>query len=168
MNSRVPIGEIFEGLATPSLGNEALTETGPPASLATIGTGLRSSQGESSILGGAEPAATGTVSLIDTHITKNMVTGVQARGAGVTLSDTEHVDITVKNSPITDNTPENCSPVAEVPTCKNGAQQTPPSGSLVRLARDRQVHVERRPNQETVQRNYLVKPRDELRNILEG
>ncbi len=42
------------------------------------------------------------------------------------LSDTEHVDITVRNSPITDNTPVNCFPVAQVPTCKNDALQTRP------------------------------------------
>jgi hypothetical protein len=66
--------------------------------------------------------------LIDTHITKNKATGAHPRGAGVALSETEHSDITVTNSPITDNVPENCSPVADVPTCKNTASRSRPKG----------------------------------------
>jgi hypothetical protein len=49
-------------------------------------------------------------------------------GAGLALSDSEHVDVTVRNSPITDNVPENCFPVTEVPTCVNtvrGSEQRP-------------------------------------------
>jgi hypothetical protein len=70
--------------------------------------------------------AAGRMDLIDTRITKNRATGVHARGAGVALSDSEHVDITVKNSPITDNVPENCFPVTEVPTCVNTVRGSKP------------------------------------------
>jgi hypothetical protein len=68
-------------------------------------------------------SAIGKMDLIDTHITKNKVTAVHARGAGVALSDTEHTDITVKNSPIIDNVPDNCFPANEVPTCVNPARR---------------------------------------------
>jgi hypothetical protein len=73
-------------------------------------------------------AAIGKIDLIDTHITKNKATGAHARGGGVALSDTEHVDVIVTNSPITDNLPENCFPVAEVPTCENSASRSRPKG----------------------------------------
>lgn len=70
---------------------------------------------------GRRYGAAGTVGLINTRITKDKVTGKFAWVAGVALSDTEHVDITVKNSPVTDNISENCHPVTLVPACKNGA-----------------------------------------------
>jgi hypothetical protein len=66
-------------------------------------------------------SAIGKMDLVDTHITKNTTIGVHTRGAGVALSDTEHTDITVKNSPITENVPDNCFPANEVPTCVNPA-----------------------------------------------
>lgn len=72
--------------------------------------------------------AVGKIDLVDTHITKNKATGVHARGAGVALSDTEHTDITVTNSPITDNAPDNCFPANEVPTCVNPARRGRPKG----------------------------------------
>jgi hypothetical protein len=72
-------------------------------------------------------AATGKMDLVDTRIFKNKATGAHARGAGVALSDSEHVDITVKNSPNTDNVPENCFPVTEVPTCVNTVRGSKPT-----------------------------------------
>ena len=49
--------------------------------------------------GGGVYGATGKMDLIDTRITKNKVSGSTTWGAGVALSDSEHVDITVKDSP---------------------------------------------------------------------
>jgi hypothetical protein len=66
--------------------------------------------------------------LIDTHITKNKATGVHARGAGVALSDTEQTDVTVTNSPITENSPRIVFPSPEVPTRKNSASRSRPKG----------------------------------------
>lgn len=64
-------------------------------------------------------AAAGKVDLVDTHVTRNKATAVHARGSGVALSDSEPVDITVTNSPIVDNAPDNCFPATQVPTCTN-------------------------------------------------